>query len=88
MSDKNKWNKYKCVCCGFFTLEEPAGNSFQICPVCFWEDDGIQSNDPDYEGGANIISLNTAKTNFKKFGAAEFKSIACVRHPSDTELSD
>lgn len=35
---------------------------FEICPICGWEDDGIQRDDPDYAGGANRLSLN----NYKK----------------------
>lgn len=27
----------KCLCCGYFTIENRA--EFDICPVCFWEDD-------------------------------------------------
>ncbi|HVS93719.1 MAG TPA: CPCC family cysteine-rich protein [Mucilaginibacter sp.] len=88
MSDKNKWNKYRCICCGFFTLEEPTDNSFQLCPVCFWEDDGVQSDDPDYEGGANEVSLNIAKINFKTFGAIDSGAKKFVRDPESTELDD
>lgn len=29
--------KYKCLCCGYRTLE--AHGEYDICPVCFWEDD-------------------------------------------------
>ena len=29
--------KYKCFCCGHVTLDSRAG--YDICPVCFWEDD-------------------------------------------------
>ena len=29
--------KYKCPCCGYYTLEDEEGH-FDICPVCFWED--------------------------------------------------
>ncbi len=44
---------------------------YDICPICFWEDDPFQSEDPDLDGMANSISLNQAKENYKKFGAAE-----------------
>ena len=29
---------YACPCCGFLTL--PSRGGYDICPVCFWEDDG------------------------------------------------
>ena len=29
-----------------------------VCQNCGWEDDNIQYNDLDYEGGANELSLN------------------------------
>ena len=29
--------KYKCLCCGYITLE--TRGVYDICPVCFWEDD-------------------------------------------------
>lgn len=30
-------SKFACPCCGCLTLEERGG--YDICPVCFWEDD-------------------------------------------------
>lgn len=38
--------KYTCPCCGYRTLEEPPG-TFDICEICFWEDDGVHFDDPD-----------------------------------------
>lgn len=49
--------KYHCPCCGYRTLEEKPPGTYQICEICFWEDDDIQFRDPDYEGGANELSL-------------------------------
>ena len=59
--------KYKCPCCGNYSLELSPGQ-FEICDICDWEDDPIQRNEPDYSGGANKISLNEAKEKFKKHG--------------------
>jgi hypothetical protein len=40
--------------------------TYNICNVCFWEDDGVQFHDIDYEGGANKVSLNQARQNFRE----------------------
>jgi hypothetical protein len=52
MDQKNK----SCSCCGFLTL--PSDSLFEICPICGWQDDPVQNDDPDYAGGANMQSLN------------------------------
>lgn len=33
--------KYTCPCCGYKTLEEEVRGSYEICPICFWEDDSV-----------------------------------------------
>lgn len=85
---KNKFGNYECPCCECFTLSEGQSNSFDICEVCFWEDDGIQLDDPNCEGGANQVSLNEARINFKRFRASEAAFIDCVRPPKNDELPD
>ena len=47
--------KYKCPCCGFYTFDSKLDGTYDICEVCFWEDDPIQLDDPDFEGGANNV---------------------------------
>ncbi len=80
----NSKKKYRCPCCGYFTLEDEPGH-FDICPVCRWEDDGIQSDDPSYWGGANSICLNEARENFKRIGAMEECFLGLVRPPTEEE---
>ena len=58
--------KYACPCCLYYTFEEKPSGTYDICPVCYWEDDIVQLADPDFSGGANDVSLNLAKENFKK----------------------
>ena len=82
---KNKFGKYKCVCCGYYTLNIKPDNTFEICPVCFWEDDGVQGNNENYAGGANNVSLRVARKNFKKFGAIEIEFKKTVRLPKEEE---
>lgn len=56
--------KYTCPCCGYKTLDEPATGTYDICELCGWEDDLVQKEDPDYEGGANGICLREAQHEF------------------------
>ncbi len=76
--------KYKCPCCEFNTLDSAPGH-FDICPVCYWQDDNIQRDDPNYKGGANSISLNEARQNYKKTGAMLLKYLKNVRPPLEEE---
>ena len=83
--DTNIYGKYKCPCCDYYTLDSKADNTFQLCLVCFWEDDGIQLGEPDYEGGANEVSLNQARANFRKYKVSEERLKEYVRPPADNE---
>lgn len=53
-----------CPVCGKHQFKED--DNFEICPVCGWEDDGLQRDEPDYEGGANEMSLNQARRAWKE----------------------
>jgi hypothetical protein len=53
-----------CACCGQESL--PPDSIFEICPVCGWQDDEVQRDDPDFEGGGNDMSLNQAKEAYKQ----------------------
>jgi hypothetical protein len=61
------------------TLTERGG--YEICPVCFWEDDGQDDHDADeVRGGPNYgLSLTAARHNFERIGAAEERVLPHVR---------
>lgn len=84
---KKKQKKYKCPCCGYYTLTFKPIGEYEICNVCYWEDDPFQSEDPNLEDQANQVSLNQAKENYKKFGAIEERYIKFVRPPEEDEFS-
>ncbi len=79
---------FPCPCCGFLTLDEPANNTYSICPVCYWEDDDLQNNNPDLAGGANKECLKEARCNFKKFKASSLMYLKKVRSPIPNEIPD
>lgn len=58
--------KYRCPCCGNFSLSEEPPGTFEICSICNWEDDLAQYHDPNYDGGANSLSLNQAREQYLK----------------------
>ncbi len=77
---------YPCRCCGYLTMGSEDTGSFDICPVCGWEDDNVQADSPDRRGGANTISLNEAKANFLEFGAISQMYAKKVRKPLPEEI--
>jgi hypothetical protein len=77
--------KHKCPCCEYLTLEECSSGSYEVCPVCFWEDDYIQSKNPNLEGGANKLSLNQARNSFLKIKASHPDFVKKVREPLPDE---
>jgi len=76
---------HPCPCCGCLTLH--GRGSYEVCPVCFWEDDG--QDDPyadEVWGGPNgRLSLATARENYRRIGASDEASIPKVRAPLPSE---
>lgn len=79
---------FTCPCCGYKTFDHEPNGSYDICGVCFWEDDPIQLEDPDYEGGANPMSLRQAQQNFLEFGACDRDMLPNVRKAAKDEQRD
>ena len=77
--------RYKCSCCGNYTLRE---ESDVVCQVCYWQEDIVQREDPDFEGGANEESLNQARKNYNIWGAYNADFVDKVRKPSHEELPE
>ncbi|MDQ3684037.1 MAG: hypothetical protein M3430_00345 [Acidobacteriota bacterium] len=78
--------KYACPCCAYKTLYKVPPRCYGICPICYWEDDPVQFDDPDYVGGANKVSLKQAQKNFIEFGASELEWRKYVRKPSKNDV--
>jgi hypothetical protein len=78
----------RCPCCGLKTLGERGG--YEICAVCFWEDDGQDDDDADEVlGGPNgDLSLTVARANYRAFGASCKQYLPHVRQPLPEEISD
>jgi hypothetical protein len=59
--------RFSCPCCGYPTLGERG--SFEICELCWWEDDGTDDEDAEnILGGPNLgLSLEQARSNFAQY---------------------
>jgi|SRR5271157_4662619 len=75
-------DKFQCPCCNYFTLSEVGG--YDICPVCFWEDDGTTN---EHGFSPNGVSLAEGRANYKEIGACEARILQHVRPPNPDELS-
>jgi hypothetical protein len=64
----------KCPVCGQYEFARQ--DDYDVCEVCGWENDGLQEKQPDYEGGANEISLNEARKIWEQVHSWQIKEVA------------
>ncbi|MBR1823445.1 MAG: hypothetical protein IJ779_04340 [Ruminococcus sp.] len=78
--------RYPCPCCGNLTLigSSQEDTAWQVCEVCFWEND-VSPDKPENISGSNGISLELARLNYKKFGACREEFIDSARPPENYE---
>jgi len=65
-------------------MSEPPG-SYEICLVCFWEDDSSQLRWPTLANGANRVPLVEAQRNYQAYGACDEQGRQFVREPHRDE---
>ena len=66
----------QCPCCDYYSLDERG--AYEICPVCYWEDDGQDLDQLDVVSGPNHITLRQARHNFALIGACDDAALALV----------
>lgn len=79
---------FTCPCCGYEVFASPPG-SYDICPICFWEDDvsGLWFA-ADGCGANHEVSLIAAQVNFVQFGACVREMAKNVRPPDAGDRRD
>ncbi|MBX9362075.1 CPCC family cysteine-rich protein [Streptomyces sp. WAC04114] len=76
-----------CPCCGHRTLGELW--AYEICPVCYWEEDPSQLRHPTAGFGPNHgLSLIEAQANYRRIGAVTEEMRRHVRPARDDEPVD
>ncbi|UNU73119.1 hydrolase [Moraxella nasovis] len=84
----NNFDEIVCYCCGYLTVNERGG--FDICPVCFWEDDWLVSSPDEVlhlpSMANNGLTLYEARQNYQKYKVFDLMYLTMVRPPLKTEL--
>ena len=74
-----------CPCCGYKTFEPGKYNTYNICPICSWEDESLIKTVVEEGGGANNVSLVQAQKNFKDLQSAEKQTQEFTREAQEDE---
>ncbi len=53
-----------CPICGLYFFDEP--DCYDVCPVCYWEDDPLQRDEQNYKGGANKMSVMEGREAYRR----------------------
>ena len=77
---------HACPCCGYRTL--PSRVMYELCPICYWEDDPNQADQPTSDDGANGASLIDAQQTFLRIGAMHEDYLSDTRPPMPIEARD
>lgn len=80
--------KYACPVCGNYTLRRKPNQTHEICPVCYWEDDPLHLDDPDFVGSSNQLSLRKARQNYQEFGVNRLADLPFIRQVLPRELPE
>ena len=66
----------QCPCYDYYTLRHRG--SHEVCPVCYWEDDGTGLEALDEVSSLNHITLRSARRNFEHLGASDQAAVSLV----------
>lgn len=81
-------NRHRCDCCGHYTLLGDADDIlWDICPVCFWEND-VKGDDPMEYSGANHMTLQEGRDHYQRYAACDPAMLCHVRKPRNEELAE
>jgi hypothetical protein len=78
--------RFRCLCCGCRTLLKP--EALELCPICWWEDDGQDDEDASVARRTvnGELSLEEARAHYTQCGAAHPRFLRYVRKPLPSEL--
>ncbi|MBM0123639.1 CPCC family cysteine-rich protein [Pimelobacter simplex] len=74
-----------CPCCGYQTL--PDRGAYDLCPVCWWEDDDA-ANDSASLDGPNGKTLAEGQRLYQRYGSSDLNGLRQVRQHAPGEPRD
>lgn len=81
-------DRFPCPSCGFLVFQRSAGSK-ETCPICRWQDDGLQLAYPGMVGGLNGLSLfDFQQKILPSFPAKEREFSGVPRHPTWRPLQE
>ncbi len=76
---------FDCPCCGYATIEHPG--CYDICKICFWEDDSQDDPEADeHYGGPNGCSLTEGRISFLEIGASDSENLKYCQKPCESDI--
>lgn len=83
MAGSDRDEPVRCACCGYRTI----GNrgQYEICPVCFWEDEGMTGAELGAYSWPNHMTLGQGQEAFRTLGACGARFVRLVRAPKPEE---
>ncbi len=76
--------KNACPICGYHTLEERF--NYEICTICFWEDDTQVKLTEDLFSEANKLKVSEAQVNYMLHGVVDGNYKDNARKPITTDI--
>jgi hypothetical protein len=61
---------------------------YDLCPVCFWEDDGMHEDDAASMAGPNGMTLAEGQRLYRRYGTSALHALGQVRPPAPSEPRD
>lgn len=74
-----------CPCCGYTTL--PERGAYDLCPVCWWEDDAAETDAAALDG-PNGTTLTEGQRLYQRYGTSALHGLPHVRPPGPGETRD
>lgn len=79
-------SSFRCPCCDHLSLA--SRGDYDICEICYWEDDGTDDVLYSTPFSPNHMTLAQGRLNYKTFGACTRAMLCHVKMPSADQAAE